>query len=302
MSITPLVSKVCLIAAPPLAIFLSSVQPANAEESTFLWEIESPNNTVYLLGSIHLLRATDYPLPRSIQAAFDDAETVVFEIDIADSESPQTLETFVRAALPDSPEEVLPNALDDKTYRLAEETAAEMGIPFTGFQGFEPWAFYLSVTGFQALHLGFEPQYGVDAYFFNQANQANKTVLALETVEEQLGFFDTLPVSVQADLVEQTILELDTFETSIETMVDAWKSGDIIEFERVTLDGFVDFPEAYEALLVQRNQNWLPDIESFINQSEDYLVIVGAAHLVGEDSVIKLLQDKDYTVQQIGHN
>ncbi len=300
MNIKNLFSKVCLTAILPLASCLSLAQPSRAEDKAFLWQIESPNNTVYLLGSIHLLREADYPLDQSIQAAYEDAETVVFEIDIAESESPQTIQTFLQTALPDSPEEVLSNALDDETYTLAQATAAEFGLPLAGFNNLEPWAFYLSLVGLQSLQLGFAPEYGVDAYFFNQATLEGKNTLALETIEEQLGFFDNLSAPVQADLVGQLLLELDTFEESIETVVSAWKLGDIPAFEQVTLDGFTDFPEAYDALLVQRNQNWIPDIESFINQPEDYLVIVGAAHLVGEDSVVQLLQDRGYSVEQTG--
>ena len=300
MNLKQVISKVCLSAALPLVSVFGFTQPGNTQEDAFLWEIESPNNTVYLLGSIHLLRETDYPLSQPIQAAFEDAETVVFEINIGESDSPQTVQTFLQAAMPDSPEEVIYNALDEDTYLLAQETAANLGLPFTGFNNFEPWAFYINLSVFKLLQLGFEPTYGIDSYFFNEASLAQKEILALETIEEQFSFLDDMSAAVQADLVKQTIAELDTLDTLMESMVAAWQSGDAPTFESLILEGFADFPEAYDALLVQRNQNWMPDIESYINQSDDYLVVVGAAHLVGEDSVVKLLQDKGYTVQQTG--
>ena len=302
MNLKCIFSKVCLTAILPLASFVSLAQPGSAEENAFLWEIESPNNTVYLLGSIHLLRETDYPLSQPIQAAFEDAETVVFEVNIGDAESPQIVQTFLQAAAPDSPEEIIYNALDEETYRLAQEAATEVGLPFRGFNSLEPWALYVNLSVFKLLQLGFEPAYGIDSYLFNEANLAQKNVLALETIEEQFGFLDNMSASVQAELVKQTVLELDTLDTLMGSMVTAWKSGDVPTFESIILDGFIDFPEAYNALLVQRNQNWLPDIESYINQPEDYLVVVGAAHLVGEDSVVKLLEDKGYTVEQTGNN
>ncbi|NEQ55806.1 MAG: TraB/GumN family protein [Leptolyngbya sp. SIO3F4] len=174
MTVRSLFSKVCLTAVLPLASLFSLVHPSKAEDNAFLWEIESPNNTVYLLGSIHLLRETDYPLSQLIQTAFDDAENLVFEVDIADSDSPSTIETFVQAALPDSPDEVIYNALDDQTYQLAEETAAELGLPFAGFNSFEPWAFYINISVFKLLQLGFDPNYGVDSYLYNEANLTGK--------------------------------------------------------------------------------------------------------------------------------
>lgn len=285
-----------------MAATLILAPPSNAQDKAFLWEIESPNNTVYLLGSVHFLRPTDYPLAPSIQAAFDDAENVVFEIDIADTESPETVQSFLQAATPDSPDERLATALDDETYQLAEAVSAELGIPLIGFNNLEPWAFYLSVASLQTTQLGFDPDYGVDFYYYSQAVQQNKPVLTLETIAEQLSFFDQLSVTVQADLVEQTLLELDNFEEDLNNLVAAWKVGNISEFETLVIDGFNDYPEAYNAILVQRNQNWIPTIESFINQSEDYLVVVGGAHLVGDDSVIALLEDKGYTVEQVDNN
>ena len=135
MPISSLFSKLCWTALLPLASVFSLAQPSSAEEdNAFLWEIESPSNTVYLLGSIHMLRETDYPLSQPIQSAFEDAETVVFEVDVAESQSPQTLQTFFQAAIPDSPDEVIYNALDEDTYRLAQETERQAMIPW-GFGG-----------------------------------------------------------------------------------------------------------------------------------------------------------------------
>ncbi|MEM0981211.1 MAG: TraB/GumN family protein [Cyanobacteria bacterium P01_H01_bin.58] len=303
MDINRILAKVSLAVAVPLAYLMGIVWPSESQASdAFLWEVESPENTVYLLGSIHFLRETDYPLPESIQRAFEESETVVFEADLSASESFDTVETIFQIALPDTPEESLANALDADTYRLAEAAAASLGLPMQGVDSFEPWFFFTGLSGLKLMQLGFEPDYGIDSYFFEQATLANKNIRVFETVEEQLNFLDKLSIDVQVEIVEQTISDLETLSSSTNLLVDAWKTGNVTDFENLILEGFADFPEAYDALLVQRNQNWLTDIESFINQSEDYLVIVGAAHLVGEDSVVKLLQDKGHTVEQLGSN
>ncbi|MEM9006366.1 MAG: TraB/GumN family protein, partial [Cyanobacteria bacterium P01_F01_bin.86] len=268
------------------------------EGNVFLWEIESPSNTVYLLGSIHMLRETDYPLSRPIQAAFEEAENVVFEIDLGAAQGTNML-AVLEAANPDIPGESLADALSPETYELAAEAAASVGLPIAGFNRFEPWFFFISLQGLKLAELGFEPDYGVDFHFYNEAQVSEREILALETLEEQLGFFDDLSPQIQADMLEQTILELDLLESSLDAMVAAWKSGDVNSFESLIFEGFADYPEVYEVLLTRRNQNWLEDIESFINQSEDYLVIVGAAHLVGNDSLVNLLQERGYEVEQL---
>ena len=302
MNFKALFSKLCVLTVASFTLATCATQAGQSEEGdVFLWEIESSSNTVYLLGSIHMLRETDYPLSEPIQDAFEEAENIVFEVDLGETGAANTV-AVLEAAAPDTPGESLPDALSPETYGLATEAAASVGIPIESFNSFEPWFFFISLQGFKLAQLGFEPSYGVDLYFYNQAQASEKDTLALETLEEQLGFFDDLSPQVQADMLEQTIMELDLLGSSLDTMVTAWKSGDVVAFEELVLEGFVDYPEVYDALLTQRNQNWLDDVESFVNQSEDYLVIVGAAHLVGDDSLIKLLQERGYTVRQLSEN
>ncbi len=268
-------------------------------DKVFLWEIESPQNSVYLLGSVHTLQANDYPLPQAIYDAFDDAERLVFEIDPANLYEFSTQQAMLQAALPDHPDEALQVALSPETYALANAAALQVGLPLDVFNGFEPWFFTVTFTSLRLAQLGFDPAYGVDFSLFSDAQDAGKPISALETIEEQLAAFDTLPIQTQTRLVEQTLADLDRLESSVHALVDAWGVGDVDTFEQLILESFVDYPDVYTAVLSQRNQNWLPAIESFINQPDDYLVVVGAAHLVGDDSVIQLLEEKGYTVQQL---
>ena len=303
MKLTKLFSKIGIASITAFTLQYGLVQPAQSqEEATFLWAIESPQNTVYLLGSVHTLRETDYPLPQPIQDAFDDAEHLIFETNLADLDSPSAQEAILQSALPDSPEEHFQRALTSETYALAESAATAVGLPIEVFSRFEPWFFTMTLTSLKLVQLGFEPNFGVDFHLFNAAQESGKTISALETLEEQLSFFDTLSIQTQADLVEQTVLELDILESSFNQLIDAWKLGDIDTFEQLILESFVNYPEIYDALLTQRNQNWVTNVEPLINQPDDYLVVVGAAHLVGNDSLIRLLQAQGITVRQLGQN
>ena len=303
MKFTNLLSKACIITVTAFTLQCGLVKPGQSqEEPTFLWAIESPQNTVYLLGSVHTLRETDYPLPQPMQDAFDDAEHLIFETNLADLDSPSAQEAILQSALPDSPDENFQCALTPEAYDLAESAASEVGLPIEVFNSFEPWFFTMTLTSLKLVQLGFEPNFGVDFHLFNAAQESGKTISALETLEEQLSFFDTLSIQTQTELVEQTVLELALLESSFNQLIDAWKLGDIDTFEQLILESFVIYPEIYEALLTQRNQNWLTNVEPLINQPDDYLVVVGAAHLVGDDSLIRLLQAQGFTVQQIGQD
>ncbi|MEB3213513.1 MAG: TraB/GumN family protein [Leptolyngbyaceae bacterium] len=296
-------SQSLLMAAVAIALPLRLAQPVHAQdEKAFLWTVESDTNTVYLLGSVHLLRPSDYPLPSPIQAAFDDAEYLVFEVNFDELNSVSTQTLLLEAAQPETPQEAFQSALSPATYQLAEEAVTDVGLPISMFDRFEPWFFSVLLPSVHLLQMGFNPLYGVDPYFFNAAQEAGKPISALETVDEQISFFDDLSIETQVSLVEQTVLELDTFETSFNTLVDAWRSGDVETFTPMILESFDTYPEVYDVLLRQRNQRWLPTIESLINQPQDYLVVVGAAHLVGPDSLIQLLRANEYVVEQVGQD
>lgn len=300
MKIPSLIPKIMTLGLITLVLSCGAAKPGRSEENpVFLWKIESWQNSVYLLGSIHTLRETDYPLPQVMLDAFDDAERLVFEINLGEAQTLATQQAILQAALPDHPDESLTEALPPDVYQTAERAIADLGIPMTPFNSFEPWFFSISLTSFRLMQLGFDPSYGVDFFLFREAQTAAKPMAALETVEEQMRVFDDLPLAIQSDLVEQTVLELDLLETSFNTLIDAWKSGNVAAFEQLILESFTDYPAVYDALLTQRNQNWLPTVEALVNRPDDYLIVVGAAHLVGDDSLVRLLENQGYTVRQL---
>ena len=296
MAFLQTVTKVSLLT---LALQLGSASPTHSQPNqNFLWSVETPTNTVYLLGSIHMLSAEDYPLAQPIQAAFEDAETVVFEVDFGNLRSQETAAIVYQRALPDSDRERLQTSLSPETYALAREAATEVGLPLTDFNNLEPWFFSINLTVLKLLQLGFSGEYGVDAFLYQQAVNQGKEIVALETIAEQMGFFDELPIATQSALVEQTIAELDSLETSFNDIRAAWKIGDVVAMEDYILADLAAYPEVETALFTERNQTWLTQITPMLAQSDDYLVVVGAGHLVGETGLVQQLQANGYVVEQ----
>jgi uncharacterized protein YbaP (TraB family) len=117
-------------------------------------------------------------------------------------------------------------------------------------------------------------------------------------VTEQLALFDNLSLATQQTLVEQTLAELAILEESFTAMKTAWQSGDVESFEQFLMASLAPYPEVQTVLFTQRNQDWLTQIESMLNQPEDYLIVVGAGHLVGEEGLVMLFQRHDYVVRQ----
>ena len=283
-----------------VTLHTSTVNIANSQtKKAFLWSLESANNTIYILGSMHALKPSDYPLPQTVNQVFAEAEHLVFEIDLNKSDDPRTAQIVEQKARPDAPNESLKNALDQNTYKLAEQQVQQLGLPIQVFDDFEPWFLYLTLGGVDMAKSGYSSAYGIDRYLFEAGMNSDKEISVLETIEQQLDIFDKMPVSTQAKLLRQTIAEAQTSESELDVLADAWKSGNVNKLNNLLLESFRAYPELQKILLVDRNKNWVQQIKPLINQSDDYLIVVGAAHLVGQDSLIELMQKEGYQLKQL---
>ncbi len=263
-----------------------------------IWEIEGTSNRVLLMGSVHYLRAADYPLPEGMMAAYDLADTLVMEIDM-DSLDPMTAQTTMMTMGTSKNGRTLREALGDANYQKATRRADALGVPLMMFDQFEPWFAALAITQLRMMQLGFDPSWGIEMRLTEKAAIDNKDIRGLETIEEQLGFMDRLDDKTQQEFLLQSLEDATTVEEELESIVDAWRSGDTAGMEELMLEGFRTAPGLEDALLVQRNRNWVRPILNLQNQSDNYLVIVGAMHLIGNKSVIAMLENQGIRVRQL---
>jgi uncharacterized protein YbaP (TraB family) len=266
-----------------------------------LWEVEGEMNTVYLLGSIHLLREDDHPLPAVIDRAYADAEVIVMELDMDDLDPAYTQAAFNRAGvMPDGT--TLADLMGDELYASAEEAAAEIDIPLDMLAQSEPWLAAMTIELMMLYRIGFNPMLGVEMTMLNRATADGKPVEGLETVDEQLAFLDGLPLDAQREMLLQTLDQGASLNDSIDDMIDAWHRGDTAALARELLVSIEAQPELHEALLVDRNRRWTESILAWLDDDRDYLVIVGALHLVGDDGVPALLADRGIGIQQLSES
>ena len=146
---------------------------------------------------------------------------------------------------------------------------------------------------------GFDPSQGVDKYFYNKAKKNGKKIDGFETAEYQLNLLGDLPADMEETVLLQTMKEHDDIQKEIVAIIEAWKSGDADVLDTILLKSFKDYPGVHKRLIVDRNKNWLPKIESLLGQKENVMIIVGAAHLVGKDGVIAVLKQRGYQVEQL---
>jgi uncharacterized protein YbaP (TraB family) len=146
---------------------------------------------------------------------------------------------------------------------------------------------------------GFDSDLGLDKHFYDLARAGNKPIKGLETVAFQISRFDEMTMPDQDRLLAQTLKELETETANVTALADAWKAGDVPAVEKIVLADLTSDRRMYERLVVERNRTWLPQVEALLNRLTPAFIVVGAAHLVGPDGLIKALKARGYTVQQL---
>lgn len=288
-----------LLRLDPQALALQDLaQDSVRSQKHFLWQVEAPNgNAAYLVGSIHVLTADAYPLPAAIEKAFAASKTLVEEVDLDEMSDPTTMmSALAKAMLTDG--RTLDQLISPETYAEVKKRAEGYGMPMAALQRMKPWLVAVTLMTPTLQAAGFKPELGVDRHFFDRAKERNMKRQGLETLSYQLDRFDQMSPKLQEDLLEATIDDLDTQVTGVQEMVKAWTSGDLAAIEKLTLTAFLESPELYQRLLLERNQNWVPHIEKCLTDNAACFVVVGAAHLVGKDGLPALLAKKGYKVTQ----
>ena len=263
-----------------------------------LWELEGTNNRIFVLGSVHFLRAEDSPLPEAIGNVYKDADVVVFELDLSRLDPLEAQGVLARLAL-DARGRDLEDILGHQKFRTATRLAADVDIDLNTLRPYEPWYAALQITQLRLLQLGFDGSFGVETQMTLKAVADGKPIVGLESFEDQLGALDSLPETAQQTFLMQTLEDAQTISDGLGTIVAAWKAGDTETLEQELMAGLEDQRDLYQSILVQRNRNWTKQIIGFTKQSRDYMIIVGALHLVGEDSVIRMLEEAGIASRRI---
>ena len=263
-----------------------------------MWRADGETNSVYLLGSIHLLRAEDHPLPRVIDVAYADAEVLVMELDMDDLDPVSTQAAFNRAGvLRDGT--TLRDLMGDERYTAAEKTAARLDIPLDMLDSTEPWLAAITVELMILYRSGFDPGLGIEMTMTERATSDGKPIEGLESVDEQLSFLDGLSLDAQAEMLIQVLEQGAELRDSIDAMIDAWRHGDMAVLEHELLEPREEQTELGDVLIWSRNRRWADTIVTWLDDDRDYLVSVGALHLVGDGGVPALLAARGVDIRQL---
>ncbi len=270
---------------------------ANAWADPAVWRVStSDDSELWLLGSVHYLREQDHPLPDVIEQLYARADALVMEIDLDDLDPALIQTQFMMAALlpASSP---LSSVVDADVYRLAESTAGSLGLDIAALERVEPWLVALTLMDLGMTQLGYRSEQGLEQHLLLRAQRDRKPIYGLETIGDQISVFDGLSEAEQEALLEQTLSELDSAGQEMNELLNAWRDGSLATLTDKLSASFDDFPRLYEALVIDRNNSWVPELERIAAQPGRHLVVVGALHLVGEHNVVDLLRERGLDVQ-----
>jgi uncharacterized protein YbaP (TraB family) len=263
-----------------------------------LWTVEGKHNTVYLLGSIHVLRASDGGLPEIADQAYADAEQVVMEIDMDDPASqPLAMAGAMQRAAMLPPGQSLRSVLG-ADYDRVHSQAMESGIDLAVLDQTAPWFVAITLMSLELAKRGFDPSLGIEQTVASRAIADRKPITGLETAEQQFAVLSSLPLAEQKRFLLMSLEEADRMDAELESLLTAWRAGDTHELETLLSAEFDRFPELYKPLTEDRNRAWIEKLVGLLDDDDDYLVVVGALHLVGRNSVVDLLRARGYDVEQ----
>lgn len=289
----------------PLLLFmlLCMLQPvaASAESGghpVSLWLAEGSHNRIYLLGSVHMLRKSDHPLPSIIESAYNDADSLVMEIDMddIDAAASQALVAELGVIHDDT---TLNDLMGNRLYAQAERLALALDIPLDMLSKSEPWLAAITVEQLALSRIGFNPLDGIEMYFLAKAQEDHKEIDGFESIREQLNFLDGLSLEAQRELLLQALEEGGDLQADMNQMIDAWRHGNLQYLEDNILDEMARYPELHRSLVIDRNMRWVENIDTMLDDDENYLIVVGALHLIGQDGVPALLSRRGIVVTQM---
>jgi uncharacterized protein YbaP (TraB family) len=276
---------------------------ASAKPSTpAIWRVSDADNSLYLLGSFHALKPSDYPLSKTINDAYADAELLVFEMAPEQLQSPDLPAKIAQmATLPEN--QSVQNLLPEATWQaLKDWSARNPEFPLLSLQRFEPWFIAFTVINAQAKSQGFEAGQGLDQHVMNKAKASKKPSMGLESAEQQIALFDSMPMPAQTQLLIESLFDTAKGKLELDNLHQLWKAGDTKNFERQIVAKMQrEYPDLYQSINVARNNAWLPKLQGLLDADNeaDALVVVGALHLVGPDGLVQLLKAKGYKVEQL---
>lgn len=248
-----------------------------------MWMVRDKDTTIYLFGTVHVLRPGLNWLKGDIKTAFDASDELILEVQ--EPSDPAAMQATINKLATNPQGTTLRSLLTPPVLTKYEKTLGTMNIPPVALDQYEPWFASVTLTTLPLMMKGYDLNSGAEKVLSIAAKAQNKPLGQLETVEQQLGIFDSLSTKEQVAFLDVTLDGVPEVTTQIDALVDAWGKGDLVTLDKLMNEGMESYPGLYDALLTNRNANWVQWIKARMDKPGTVFMAVGTAHLVGKDSV-----------------
>ena len=290
------------VLALSVLMFTAGTGSVHAEGSShFLWKIDNGGSPCYLLGSIHMMKKEHYPLSPVIENAFSQCDVLGLEINMTGAGAAAGALKLMKSGSYGS-ESSLKDNVSASTLQLLEKKVKELGMDAASFTKYKPWMAAMLIMQWEMGKLGFNPLYGIDMHFMNQAKEKKMEIVELENFDLQIKLFAGLSKEDSEMFLRSTLLDAEKLETQMNTVVNAWMKGDTKTIEGFFTSNVKEYPELekmYKKMNDDRNVGMAEKVVTYLKTGKKYFIVVGAAHMVGKNGVVQMLKDKGYTVTQL---
>jgi len=270
----------------------------SAHAQSSVWQISKGNDSLFIGGTVHILPKAEMPLPAEFGHAYEQADTIIFEAPVPDP-ADTNAQMQMLGALSYTNNETLSQKLEPEVKVSLENKLGEFGANLAKLDGFRPAMVSIVLMSMELQKQNLMGE-GVDAYFTKKATEDNKTKNYLETMEFQLALFKTMGQGNENDFIKRNLAEMNNYGEMFKGLLTAWREGDTDTLNKVALEDMQqNDPNSYKQLIADRNNDWLPKVEAMFNNDKSEFVLVGVAHLAGEDSLLTLLESKGYRVSLV---
>lgn len=276
---------------------LTAARASQGQGQPAMWTLSDEDTTLHILGTVHLLRPDLDWRSDEINAALREADTVVFEADVTSAEAASEMMRFISTNGMLSDGRQLTSLLNAYEKAELQDALDHVGLPLGAIQPMRPWWAAVNLSVLQIRKEGFDPGSGVESVLNQEATQQEKSFDYLETIDQQLGRFANLPEDVQVDFLISSAESIEEGGEVLDALVAEWADGDVNGIALLMANpDMMGSEDVYDALLRERNADWVGKIIAMLDEPGTRLIAVGAGHLAGDDSVIHLLEQEGYEV------
>lgn len=264
-----------------------------------IWRVKGAHGTIYLFGSVHVMKPNVEWESAKVKAALTSSDVIYLEIanlDDTAAAQPLAMQFGLDTAHP------LSSKISKDDVALLDTAAKSMGMPGEAMlEPMQPWLVAATLELVPMLKAGYDPTSGIDTKLLAESRGEKKSIKGFETMEEQIHMLADEPMDQQVAELHRQLTELDKSAAQMNDIVVAWEHGDVEKIGTIDNDELATkYPAQYKRIVVDRNTKWTATLDGLLKDPDTgtVFVTVGAAHLAGPDSVLKMLEKDGYKVER----